>query len=133
MVRLLLEKDGVDANTKDKNGRTPLSWAAQKGHYAVVKLLLAKDGADPDSKDTKCGLTPLSWAAANGHGCVVKLLLDKSCVDVNTKRYELLDITIGAAEEENYAVVYDRSSSRCLLSSFSSPLVRPVRAEKESG
>ena len=52
MVKLLLAKDGVDPDSKDGNhGRTPLSWAAENGHEAVVKLLLAKDGVDPDSKD----------------------------------------------------------------------------------
>ena len=67
MVKLLLAKDGVDVNSKDSDGRTPLSCAAEKGHEAVVKLLLAKDGR-----------TPLSWA-------VVKLLLAKDRVDMNSQ------------------------------------------------
>ena len=41
MVKLLLEK-GAELETKDNDGRTPLSWAAEKGHEAVVKLLLEK-------------------------------------------------------------------------------------------
>jgi ankyrin repeat protein len=36
---LLLAKDGVDPDSKSKSGRTPLSWAAEKGHEAVVRLL----------------------------------------------------------------------------------------------
>jgi ankyrin repeat protein len=38
MVKLLLEK-GADLESKDCSGRTPRSWAAEKGHEAIVKLL----------------------------------------------------------------------------------------------
>jgi len=41
---------GVDLNPKDGSGRTPLSYAARKGHEAVVKLLVEK-GVDPNPKD----------------------------------------------------------------------------------
>ena len=49
-MKLLLEK-GADLESKDREySRTPLSWAAENGHEAVVKLLLEK-GADLESKD----------------------------------------------------------------------------------
>ena len=67
----MLEK-GAELESKDKNGRTPLSWAARKAHEAVVKLLL-ENGADLESTDT-IGRTPLFWAARNEHEAVVKLL-----------------------------------------------------------
>jgi ankyrin repeat protein len=67
-------------DSKDNDGRTPLSWAAGMGHEAVMKLLLAKDGVDLISKD-EVGKTPLSWAARNGHEAVVKLLLATDGVD----------------------------------------------------
>jgi ankyrin repeat protein len=54
-------------------GRTPLSWAAERGHETVVKLLLDKD-ADIESTDYG-GRTPLSWAAGNKHKEIVKLVL----------------------------------------------------------
>ncbi|CZR65340.1 related to nucleoside phosphorylase [Phialocephala subalpina] len=73
-VQFLISSDSPDP--EDSYGRTPLSWAAENGHEAVVKLLLDK-GAEPETKDTEYGQTPLSWAAENGHEAVVKLLLDK--------------------------------------------------------
>jgi ankyrin repeat protein len=61
--------DSKDSN----NGQTPLSWAAENGHEAVVKLLLLEKAVDVDSKSNN-GQTPLSWATGNGHEAVVKLL-----------------------------------------------------------
>ena len=60
-MKLLLEK-GAELETKDNDyGRTPLSWAAEKGHEAVVKLLLEK-GAELEAK------TRL-WSDAAVMGC----------------------------------------------------------------
>lgn len=82
VVKLLLEKQGVELNSKDNNSQTPLSLAAERGYGAVVRLLLAKDGVDPDPKDNS-GHTPLSFATFGGHKAVVELLLAKEGVDPN--------------------------------------------------
>ena len=71
--KALLAWDDVDLNSKDRGGRTPLSWAAEKGHEAVVKTLLAREDVDLNSKD-RDGQTPLSWAVRNGYEVVAKLL-----------------------------------------------------------
>jgi hypothetical protein len=70
MMRLLREK-APDA--KDSNGRTPLSYAAERGNEVVVNLLLKCD-VDPNSK---CGdgWTPLSQAVERGNAAIVQLLL----------------------------------------------------------
>jgi len=73
LLRILYE--GSDVNADDGTGRTPLSWASENGHEAVVQLLLDK-GAEIDAKDNEGG-TPLLWAAKGGHKDVVQLLLDK--------------------------------------------------------
>ena len=57
-----------------RSGRTPLSWAAEYGHEAVVQLLLGTTQVDVDSKDSS-GQTPLYWAAARGDEAVVQRLL----------------------------------------------------------
>jgi ankyrin repeat protein len=52
--------EGANLEPEDKtDSRTPLSWAAENGHEAMVKLLLDK-GSKPDSKDKDDGRTPLS-------------------------------------------------------------------------
>jgi ankyrin repeat protein len=84
VVKLLLATNGVELDSKDNTGRTPLAWASDNGHEVVVKLLLAKDGVDPDLEN-KYGRTPLSWAAANGHEAVVKLLLESHGIDPDPK------------------------------------------------
>ncbi|RYO80668.1 hypothetical protein DL762_007533 [Monosporascus cannonballus] len=64
-----------NVNRVDGGGKTPLSWAAENGHEAVVKLLLER-GADFKLADNIYGETLLLWAARNGHEAVVKLLLE---------------------------------------------------------
>jgi ankyrin repeat protein len=83
-VMVTLHKNGYCMNFKDFCGRTPLSWAAEIGHEAIVKLLLAINSVDPDSRDND-GQTPLSWAAQQGHEVIVKLLLLTNGVDPNSK------------------------------------------------
>jgi ankyrin repeat protein len=73
---LLIEDKGAAIKAECKNGGTPLSWAAESGHEAVVRLLLEK-GAAVEAKDWY-GRTPLSWAAGNGHEAVVRLLRSHS-------------------------------------------------------
>jgi len=52
-------------NGVDKRKKTPLHFAAGKGHPAVVLALLEK-GAKPDRKD-EVGFTPLHTACINGN------------------------------------------------------------------
>jgi ankyrin repeat protein len=79
----LLDKNADIESKDDFYGRTPLRWAAEKGHEAVVKLLLDKN-ADIESTNNFYDQTPLSLAAKNGHEAVVKLLLNKNA-DIESK------------------------------------------------
>ena len=80
----LVEREDVEADLKDENGRTPLSWAAAEGHDAVVRLLVERDDVKADSKG-ESGRTPLSWAAAGGHEAVVRLLVERDDVEADSK------------------------------------------------
>jgi ankyrin repeat protein len=59
IVKLLIAK-GADINARDKDGITPLFWAARNHQYEVAKLLIAK-GADVNTRNN-FGNTPLTWA-----------------------------------------------------------------------
>jgi ankyrin repeat protein len=80
IVELLLKRDGVDPDSKDNSGLTPLSWAAGNKDVTIVQLLLKRDSVHPDSKDSS-GRTPLSWAAEKGTAATFELLLEKDKVN----------------------------------------------------
>ncbi|KAL8756771.1 MAG: hypothetical protein Q9184_004385, partial [Pyrenodesmia sp. 2 TL-2023] len=84
LLRVASGTTSITANSRDGSDRTPLLWAAENGHEAVVKLLLARDDVEADSKDIYYSQTPLSWAAENGHEAVVKILLARD-VEANSK------------------------------------------------
>ncbi|KAF8421802.1 ankyrin repeat-containing domain protein [Tirmania nivea] len=83
-MRLLLERNDVDINATDNNGRSPLSLAAGRGHEAVVRLLLERNDVDVDSND-KYGRPPLLWAAGRGHEAVVRLLLEHDNINLTLR------------------------------------------------
>lgn len=88
---------GADAGRADKDGRTPLAWAAWSGRLHALAPLLALCRTAPGANATrsdggaggggaacphgvleardKAGRTPLALAAARGHADVAKRLL----------------------------------------------------------
>jgi hypothetical protein len=62
----LAMKWGVDVDSPDHDGRTPLHWAAYKGFADCIRLLLVLDCRY--SLPDKEGCTPLHWAAIKGNG-----------------------------------------------------------------
>lgn len=79
-----LLRSGVDVNTTDGYGRTPLYLAGLVGSRPIAKLLL-EHGADPlKGAKWKGQAIPIDVAAENGYTDVVELLLDWG-VDVNQR------------------------------------------------
>ena len=72
------------ADVRDFFGNTPLSYAASRGHGALVRYLADRDDIDADSKD-EYGVTPLSIAAKRGHKDIVRYLADRDDVDADSK------------------------------------------------
>ena len=66
---------GMDVNTKNDRGRTPLHDAAEEGQKEIAELFIAA-GADVNAKNNLGG-TPLHEAAASGHKEIVEVLITK--------------------------------------------------------
>ncbi len=86
MVRDLLEL-AVDVNAiENRRGRTPIAYAAARGHTDIVGLLLAA-GADPSAPDNE-GNTPLKLAVESGRPELVQNLLRAGAtIDYSDSRF----------------------------------------------
>lgn len=70
-VSVLLDH-GADVNACTNGRRTPLMYAACRGHRQVAEILLSR-GANVDMKDAH-GTTAIEWAAVNGFPEVADLI-----------------------------------------------------------
>jgi len=71
----ILAKDPAQARHLDAGQRSPLTYAAERGHIEIVRTLLAH-GADPNQPETLCGRGgALFEASANNHLDIAALLL----------------------------------------------------------
>ncbi|CAM1501958.1 Fc.00g039420.m01.CDS01 [Cosmosporella sp. VM-42] len=73
-IEELLLRFGASTETRNRHGRTALSFAASGGHEATAKLLL-EHGSNPNATDMD-EQTPLLWAAKGGCEGMVILLLE---------------------------------------------------------
>lgn len=78
VVQRLLEH-GAEPKVRVRDNRTPLSWAALRGHEKIVKQLLSQGNVEVNGED-RWAQTPLSYAAESGHEAIVKLLLSRDDV-----------------------------------------------------
>lgn len=76
---------GVDVNTKDGYGSTPLSYAAAGGYTEIVELLI-DNSADVNARGNNDS-TALIVAAAYGHIEIMKLLIDNGA-EVDAKYFD---------------------------------------------
>jgi hypothetical protein len=73
-------------NVRDVKNRTPLSYAAEKGHDVIVRLLL-ENQANVEAKD-RLGQTPLSLAAEKGRFDTIQALLAAGASVNNEDKYQ---------------------------------------------
>lgn len=81
-MKLLLERGDITPDTVDKEGRTPLSWAAETGREGITNMLLERGDITPDTVDKNCR-TPLLWAKGDGHTIIVEMLQEGCRVSQN--------------------------------------------------
>ena len=79
---ILRNCDGIDINTENFLGETPLILASFNGYKEIVKLLLEVEGIDINKGDRD---TALIKASSHGHSDVVKLLLARENIDINKR------------------------------------------------
>jgi ankyrin repeat protein len=73
-LTFLLEDIGLDPSFVDKNKRTALMIAAERGHEAIVQLLLSEKHCKEETIEfSNDGITAAILAAANGHESITQL------------------------------------------------------------
>ena len=73
-IQNMLQSGKYSATYADKEGITPLHWAAINNQYAVCKFLV-EQGADVNAKGGESNATAAMWAAQRSHLYIVHLLL----------------------------------------------------------
>ncbi|CAG7930457.1 unnamed protein product [Penicillium olsonii] len=86
ITKLLLNDVRVSPNQSDKEGHSPLWWAARDGHRNVVEQLLDTNGTDITASEDTFRRTLLHLAASGGYESTVELLLDRGAALDPTNR-----------------------------------------------
>ncbi len=74
---------GAETDIRNGTGKTPLIWAAARGHEDLVRRLLAM-GAEVEEHDDD-GLTPLYWATIHNRASMIDLLVAQGAmIEVKT-------------------------------------------------
>ena len=104
VLRLLLQRDDIKVNLRNRDGETPLMRAVTKRSESAIKQLL--DREDVDANATKHGkISPLSWAARQGWDTTAQQLLTRHDINVNNKDARGRTALMEAAVSGNEAVM----------------------------
>ena len=82
-VKRLIKGAGIDPNSADIDGRTPIFYATIFGHLDVIKYLVEEAKVQDPNKANKYGVTPIYSAAQEGYLDVVEYLFEKAEADPN--------------------------------------------------
>lgn len=101
-IRSLIAR-GADINAQDKDGHTPLTWAAWNRNIEIVQRLIVDKNANVNAQN-KIGYTPLLVAARRNNLAIVQLLVGKGA-NVNAQDQCGETPLIFAASHGNLAMV----------------------------
>ncbi|KFY41758.1 hypothetical protein V494_02806 [Pseudogymnoascus sp. VKM F-4513 (FW-928)] len=101
IVKLLVERDDVVADSKDSHNQTPLSRAAAK---ELIHTDENGNCMNIDARDS-LGKTPLSCASEIGHEAIVKLLVERDDVVADSRDSHNMTPLSWAAERGHEAIV----------------------------
>lgn len=75
LIKRTIFRKGVDVNSKNSYGDTPLLVAAIYGHFHIIELLI-KHGANLNIQRNYDRMTPLMCAAEKGYFDIIKVLIE---------------------------------------------------------
>ena len=84
VLKMLLDEFLLSADSRDRMGRTPLSWASAGAQPNAVRLLIDEYHVDPNATD-EMERTPLSWVAARAQPSAWRSSYDLYPVDPSTR------------------------------------------------
>lgn len=93
---------GVDPDTQDARGWSPLIWAAAEGHFHVIKLLL-DHGADPNTINY-LGRSAVMYASNYGYYEIVRALVEKGAILNPSGEFSDLPALSAAARQGNLEI-----------------------------
>lgn len=127
IVEDLLNVKGIQVNSRDKRGRTPLMYACKSEEIAMEERLfelLFEKGASLTMKD-KDGLTALDHARANKHSVAIRMITEKlqTAVPISTP-----------APSAGYSTMsfFNRASTSAPLTRYNPSATIPARGEDSS-
>ncbi|XP_060557142.1 transient receptor potential cation channel subfamily A member 1 homolog, partial [Ruditapes philippinarum] len=109
VVEILLLK-GAKINTKDKNGRTPLSYAAENGMLECT-IKLVENGADINLEDNN-KMGPIHFAAQKGQTEVFYKLASSKKIDLDKPAINCLDLAIDNNHVETVLRIFQLENSK---------------------